>query len=92
MVFKGISLLHLEGEEFEEDIMLEHRGQFIKNLLQSLAHNTIKEEEEESYIKRIERKIKKDKLTDMDYKIMSIYNAPLPNVKQLKKKKTLGNE
>lgn len=70
-------------------MLIEHRGQFIKNLLQSLAHTVIKEEDEEDMQKKIAKKSKKDKLTEMDYKIMSIYNAPLPNVKPIKKKKTI---
>ena len=68
----------------------EPKGQYIKKLLHTLSQKAIKEEEE-SEIKKPGKKAKKEIMSDMDHKIISIYNAPLPASKPVKKKKDSFN-
>jgi len=74
----------------EDDEKIENRGQYIKRLLHTLSQKAIKEEEEEKR-KKNPKKPRKELMTEMDYKIMSIYKAPLPSSKPFKKKKNSFN-
>ena len=80
----------VDDAELVSDNKLEPRGLYIKRLLHTLSHQAINEEEE-IFKKKPGKKIKREIMTDMDYKIMSIYKAPLPSSKPIKKKKNSFN-
>ncbi|MDR3581701.1 MAG: hypothetical protein P4L67_00295 [Candidatus Pacebacteria bacterium] len=80
----------VDEEDSDAGYRAENRGEYIKQLLHTLSHQTINEEDEMARRKPA-KKQKKELLTEMDYRIMSIYKAPLPTSKPLKRKKNSFN-
>lgn len=71
--------IKIETDEFDG---INEQG--INNFLQRANRKKYKEDDEQCRL-RFVKKPKKWEFTDMDYKIISIYNSPLPSMKAGKK-------